>query len=323
MTQPPSQRSSHPGPRTVGLRRLDVPGPGAEDVVVDERGQVWTGTADGGIHRVDPVTGETRLVARTGGRPLGLELLDADRLLVADAHLGLLAVSRTTGVVERLVTEVEGRPMRFCNNAAVGAGGEIWFSDSSTVHPIEEWKADFVEDTATGRLLCRRPDGAVEVHLTGLGFANGVALAADESFVCVAETTRRTVVRLWLSGERAGTRDLLAEDLPGYPDNIARGSDGLIWVTIASPVDTVVERLKASAPLWVRKAVTRIPELLQPKPQQTVRVQAYADDGRLVHDLRADAGTYHMVTGVREHHGDVWLGSLEESAVAVLPGAAV
>jgi hypothetical protein len=27
---------------------------------------------------------------------------------------------------------------------------------------------------------------------------------------------------------------------------------------------------------------------------------------------------YHMVTGVREHEGRVWMGSLEEPAVAVL-----
>ena len=87
--------------------------------------------------------------------------------------------------------------MVFCNNAAVASNGDIWFSDSSTVYPIDQWKADFVEHTETGRLLCRRADGSVEVHLDGLAFANGVALAADESFVCVAETgapDRRTPV---------------------------------------------------------------------------------------------------------------------------------
>jgi hypothetical protein len=165
----------------------------------------------------------------------------------------------------------------------------------------------------------------VEVHLDGLAFANGVALAADESFVCVAETVRRTVVRLWLRGERAGTTDLLAEDLPGYPDNIALGSDGLVWVTIASPVDRLVEALRARAPLPVRKAVTRIPDRLQPQPQQTARVQAFDDTGRLVHDIDADAGSYHMVTGVREHQGEVWLASLLEPALAVVsvPGVGV
>ncbi|MET0838761.1 MAG: SMP-30/gluconolactonase/LRE family protein [Marmoricola sp.] len=312
-------------PRTAPKpRRIEVPAMGAEDVVVDDHGFAWTGTEDGSVWRVGK-DGSVHKVGDTGGRPLGIELYGEGRLLIADAHAGLLTMSTTTGVVERLVTEVDGHRMVFCNNAAVAGNGDIWFSDSSTVYPIEKWKADFVENTRTGRLLCRRADGTVEMHLDGLAFANGVALAVDDSYVCVAETVRRTVVRLWLRGERAGATDLLAEDLPGYPDNIARGSDGLIWVTIASPVDPVVEQLRERAPLAVRKMVTRIPERLQPRPKQTVRVQAFDDTGRVVHDIDADAGNYHMVTGVREHQGEVWLASLHEAALAVvgLPGGGV
>jgi sugar lactone lactonase YvrE len=300
------------------LRIIPVPATGAEDVVVDESGLVWTGTADGSIFRVRPDGNRIDRVAHTGGRPLGLELLPDGRLLVADAHQGLLAVERDTGRVERLLDTVAGRRMVFCNNAAVASSGDIWFSDSSTRYPIERWKDDFVQDTCTGRLLCRRVDGSVEVRLDGLAFANGVALAADESWVAVAETGHRTVVRLWLSGDRAGQRDLLCDDLPGYPDNIALGSDGLVWVTIASPRDPVVELLQRMAPRAVRKVVTRLPEGVQPKPRRTARVQAYDDTGRLVHDVDADATDYHMVTGVREHGGAVWLGSLVEPAVAVV-----
>lgn len=208
--------------------------------------------------------------------------------------------------------------MIFCNNAAVASNGDIWFSDSSRVYPIEQWKADFVEDTRTGRLLCRRADGTVEEHLDGLRFANGVTLSPDESYVCVAESVARTVVCLWLSGPLAGTRDLLVDDLPGYPDNVALGSDGLIWVTIASPLDPVVELITDKAPTLVRRAATRLPETLQPKPGRTARVQAYDADGRLVHDVDADPTSYHMVVGVREHEGRIWMGSLEQDAVAVV-----
>jgi len=297
-----------------------VPALGAEDVVVADDGLVYTGTEDGTVFAVRPDGSRVDVVGHTGGRPLGLELLPDGRLLVADAHLGLLAMDIATGAVERLVDMVNGRRMLFCNNAAVAANGDIWFSDSSTRYGIERWKDDIVQDTRTGRLLCRRADGSVEKHLDGLAFANGVALAADESFVAVAETAARTVVRLWLRGERAGTRDLLCSDLPGYPDNIARGSDGLIWVTIASPRDPVVEMLQR-APLPLRKAVTRIPEALQPKPKRVVRVQAFDDAGELVHDLSGESTDFHMVTGVREHDGRVWLGSLQESAVGVMPVA--
>ena len=53
----------------------------------------------------------------------------------------------------------------------------------------------------------------------------------------------------------------------------------------------------------------------------TVRVQAYDENGVLVHDVDVDpkqhGAAYHMVTGVREHEGQVWMGSLHEPAVAV------
>ncbi len=302
-----------------------VPGAGAEDVLVGlagpDEGAVFTGTEDGTIHRLSPDGRTVRTVASTGGRPLGLEHLPDGRLLVCDARRGLLAVDPLTGHLDTLATHVDGLPMLFCNNAAVAADGTIYLSDSSTVYGIERWKADFVEVTGTGRLLRRRPDGDLEVLVAGLAFANGVALAGDESFVVVAETARRTLVRYWLTGPSAGTHDLLVADLPGYPDNISRGGDGLIWVSIASPRDPVVETLQR-APMWVRRQITRIPERVQPAPKRTVRVQAYDDTGRLVHDVDLGeavvGGRYHMVTGVREHDGRVWLGSLHEPAVAVL-----
>ncbi|MFN8168545.1 MAG: SMP-30/gluconolactonase/LRE family protein [Candidatus Nanopelagicales bacterium] len=307
---------------------IGVHGPGAEDVLVGlsgrDEGAVFTGTADGRIHRVSADGARVETVADTGGRPLGLEWLPDGRLLVCDAHRGLLAVDLARADVhgqgvEVLATDAGGRRMVFCNNAAVGSDGSVWFSDSSALHGIDAWKADIVEDTRTGRLLRRTPDGSVQVVLEGLAFANGVALAVDESWVAVAETAARTVARHWLTGPRAGQRDLLLADLPGYPDNIARGSDGLLWVTIASPRDPLVEKLQ-TGPMWLRRNVTRMPAALQPAPKRTIRVQAYDDAGRLVRDVRLerpdDRARYHVVTGVREHDGTVWMGSLEEPAVA-------
>lgn len=303
------------------LEVIAVPGPGAEDVVVGgpgpDEGAVFTGTEDGSIFRVAHDGRRIDRVAHTGGRPLGLEIDRDGRLLVCDARRGVLRVDVRTGDIEAVVDRLGGARMLFCNNAAVAGDGTVWFTDSSTRYGIARWKDDFVQDTRTGRLARLGTDGSVEVVLDGLAFANGVALAADESYVAVAETGARTVVRWWLTGPKAGTRDLLASDLPGYPDNIARGSDGLVWVSIASPRDPVVELLQRS-PLPVRRSVTRIPEPLQPKPKRTVRAQAYDDAGTLVHDIDLPGAAYHMVTGVREHEGRLWLGSLHEPAIAVV-----
>jgi sugar lactone lactonase YvrE len=303
----------------MSLTVIPLPGHGAEDVVVathgPHAGAALTGTDDGTIWRVRPDTGAVDAVANTGGRPLGLEIDPDGRLVVCDAKLGLLRVDLATGATETLLDSVDGVRMAFCNNAAVASDGTIWFSDSSVHFGIDQWKDDFVQDTRTGRLMRRDPDGTITVVDEGLRFANGVALSRGEDFVAVAETAGASVVRHWLTGERAGTRDFLCEDLPGYPDNIARGSDGLIWVTIASPRDPLVERLQRG-PMWLRRLVTRIPEKLQPKPKRTVRVQAFDDAGRLVHDVDVTTPDFHMVTGVREHDGRVWMGSLEQPAVA-------
>jgi sugar lactone lactonase YvrE len=299
----------------VDLTLVPVPGRGPEDVLVDRDGWVLTGTEDGSVFRVRPDGGRIDEVGRTGGRPLGLEHLPDGRVLVCDAVHGLLALDPVSGRVEELTASVRGRRLRVCNNAAVHTSGDIWFTDSSQVHPLERYRADIAEDTRTGRLLRRATDGEVEVVLDGLAFANGVALAEDESFVAVAESGAHGVVRHWLRGDRAGTTDRLVDDLPGHPDNIARGSDGLIWIAVASgPLRTL--RLVHRAPAPVRRLLARTPERLQPRLPRIARVVAVDDDGRVVHDLEADARRYHMVTGVREHDGRLWLGSLEHAAIA-------
>jgi sugar lactone lactonase YvrE len=303
-------------PRSGTLTVIPVPGSGAEDVLVGDDDSVYTGTADGAIWRLRDDGALLDRVGVTGGRPLGLEWLPDGRVLICDARRGLLALDLGTGDIETFVDLVEGRRMTFCNNAAVASDGTIWFTDSSRLYGIDRWKADLVENTASGRLLRRDRHGSVSVVLDGLRFPNGVALAADESYVAVAETAGRTVVRHRLTGERVGHTDLLVGDLPGYPDNIARGSDGLTWVAIASPTDPVVERLM-TGPMPLRRAVWRLPAPLQPAPKRTVRVMAVDDTGAVVHDRSLDASSFHMATGVREHHGRVWLGSLVESAVAV------
>lgn len=301
------------------VRTIGVPGIGPEDVLVaPDGGSVLTGTKDGAIWSFTPDGAKLARVAHTSGRPLGLEWLPDGRLLVCDAHRGLLAVDLADGGIEDLVATVDGARLRFTNNAAVASDGTVYFTDSSRHYGVDDWKSDLIAHTQTGRLFRRSPDGELTTLLDGLAFANGVALTPDGSEVWVAETARSCIRRLSVDGRDLGTID----GLPGYPDNIALGSDGLIWVAVAAPPDPTLGLLQGKG-ARLRPVALRLPEALKPKPKRTIRAVAYAPDGRLVHDLTADAGEWHMVTGVREHDGQLWLGSLVESAVAVvtLPGS--
>lgn len=302
------------------LTIVPVPGTGPEDVLIGHDGTAYTGTVDGSVYAVSPDGAAIRRIGTTGGRPLGLEWLPEGRLLICDAHRGLLTMRLDDGAVDVLTDSVDGVRMRFCNNAAVLDDGTIWFTDSSTRWSIEEWKSDLIEDTRSGRLLRLAPGSREpEVVLDGLAFANGVARAPDDSFVVVAETATRRLTRHWVSGDRAGTSEPFVTDMPAHPDNIALGSDGLIWVTHASPTDAALTFLQTRAKPWLRAVVLRAPEVLKPKPKRTARVVAYDLEGRLVHDVACEATNWHMATGVREHEGRVWMGSLVEPALAWTP----
>jgi sugar lactone lactonase YvrE len=292
-------------------------GCGPEDVVVDEQGQVFTGVDDGRILRIAPDGLRIDTVADTGGRPLGIELYRDGGLLVCDSARGLLAVDPRDGSVRTLVARGE-HDLRFCNNAAVAADGTIYFSDSSQRVDVEHWKADLLEHAGTGRLLRRAPDGEVEVLLDGLHFANGVALAPDESFLVVAQTGMYRLDRLWLTGERAGSCEVFADNLPGFPDNMSTGSDGLLWLALANPRNQLLDRVSPWRPV-VRKLLWALPEALQPQARKTIWVRALDLTGAVVHEFYGTGAEFFMSTGVRERAGTVYLGSLQAGSVATLP----
>ena len=134
---------------------------GAEDVLVatsgPHEGWVWTGSADGGLHRVSPDGRQVQHLGSTGGRPLGLEWMPDGRMLVCDARRGLL-VSDPDGVgVAPLLTEVEGRPFTFCNNAAVASDGTVYVSDTGLRPDFSRSNTDAVyRFAADGRVAYHR-----------------------------------------------------------------------------------------------------------------------------------------------------------------------
>jgi sugar lactone lactonase YvrE len=279
-------RGGEPGTPSApsAMRVYGTSGYGTEDVLVDADGRVVTGVEDGRLLAIDPATGAETQVATTGGRPLGIEHHPHGGYVVCDSTRGLLRVE--DGSVSVLSDRHGGRPFLFCNNAAVASDGTIWFTDSSTKFGFEHWRGDLIEHRPTGRLLRRDPDGTLTVVLDHLAFANGVALAQDESFVVVAETAGYGLRRVWLKGERTGAVETFGTVIPGFPDNISTGEDGNIWVAIASSRDAALDWLLPRAPR-LRKAVWALPQRLQPQAKNII--------GR-----------------------DVWLGSFEQTTIARL-----
>lgn len=309
----PAPKGSAPTPVELA-QILRVPGVGPEDTLVID-GKIYTGLEDGRILRVAPDGRRIDVVADTTGRPLGMEVHPGDRIVVCDAERGLLLLDPASGAIKTLVAR-GAHDLRVCNNAAVAADGTIYFSDSSQRFDLTHWTADLIEHSGTGRLLRRSPDGEVDVLLEGLQFANGVALAADESFVVVAQTGSYELTRYWLTGPRAGRSDTFGDILPAFPDNLSTGSDGLIWIAMASLRKAALDRT-STVPV-ARRLIWALPEALHPKPDRIVWVRALDAQGDVIHDLFGRDDEFYMVTGVREDAGRLYLGSLASSSLGVV-----
>lgn len=314
--QPPPQQGLPPPDIDASLRVIQIPGHAPEDVVVDADGTIWTGTDDGAIIRIRPGRAP-EVVANTGGRPLGLEISRDGRLLVCDSHRGLLRLDPATGVFETLVSEVAGRPLMFCSNVVESSDGTLFFTESTARFHYEYYKGAVLEARPSGSLFRRDVDGTVTTLASGLRFANGVALSADESALVVAETTACRVSKYPLTGSGIGEPVPLIEHLPGYPDNISTAPDGRIWVALVSERNAIGEWLAPRAPV-LRRLLWRLPYRWMPNPRPLVWAIAIDLDGRLQAQLRTTDPRFALATGLVEHDGTLWLGCIGSSAVACL-----
>ena len=175
----------------ANAERVAVGGHGPEDVCVAPDGTVYTGVEDGRILQLRDGAGEPERLARVHGRPLGIELLGDEHLVVCSEQAGLLEVDRRSGRVRPLVGEFRGVGFKFANNATVHTStGDVYFTDSSMRFTSDTYMSDLFEASHTGRLFRYSVDDhELELLASGLAFANGVALAPDASHLLYAETS--------------------------------------------------------------------------------------------------------------------------------------
>jgi sugar lactone lactonase YvrE len=323
--QAPVPPSLSDGPYRVNailthLQRLDYIGStGPEGVSVDAQGRLYAGYADGKIARFDADGRGHTVLAETGGRPLGTAPLPDGSVVAADARKGVLHID-VNGGVHVLTTAADGLAFAFLNDVDVDpTGSDIYFSDSSSKWGTGRDIEDIIEHAGRGRLMRYEfATGRTSVILSGLQFANGVAVGLNGDCVLVAETGAYRVMRHWLRGPNVGRTDVFVEDLPGFPDNISFNGRDRYWLAIAAPRHPLIDKL-AGKP-FLRKVISRIPSSIQPKPKRHSIVLGLDLEGRVIanaHAVGKDA--YWKITSACESGPWLYCGSVDEAVIARLP----
>ena len=296
-----------------GIERLvEGVGEGPEAVVVDASGAVYSGWIDGRVFKVD-TAGTLTQIANTGGRPLGVALDEAGTLWVADAKLGLLKIEN--GAVKVMSTEAEGVKFGFVDDLDIGPDGAVYFSDASSKFGYGKHMEEAFEHGANGRVLKFDPaTGKTTVVARDLVFPNGVAVGYRGQFLLVNETLKYRVLKIWLTGDKAGTVEPFIDNLPGFPDNVTYNGLDTVWVALYSPRTSDLDALLPK-PL-LRKVIYRLPSVLHPTPAKHAFVLGVGLDGKVKHNLQYKGeGVFAPITSVRQHGDTLYFGSLSYPAL--------
>jgi hypothetical protein len=320
--QPAPSLSSGPYAENQALKAVERVGADAIDgpeALLLEGNQLITGLHDGRVIQTSLDGTTLKVLANTGGRPLGLARHPDGRLIIADAIKGLLALD-SKGQLNTLSTEANGLKFGFTDDVAVDAAGRYaYFSDASSRWGYGHDGEAVIEHGGDGRLL--RYDfqsSKTEQLLDRLEFANGVTLGPDEAYVLVNETGAYRISRYWLSGPKAGSHDLFIDNLPGLPDNLSFNGHNRFWVALYAPRNPLLDGT-AEYP-WVRKMLVRAMTVL-PKPvEKRGFVIGLNLQGQVIANLQdASSGNYSPITTVREYADGLYLGSLKARHMARLP----
>ena len=290
-------------------------GIGPEDVDVDEEGRIYGAYEDGRIIRYSASGENLGVFTETKGRPLGLDFDSAGNLIIADAVKGLLSVDKD-GLIHTLATEIDGIPFGFTDDVDIGPDGMIYFSDASEKFGIHEYRADLFEHKPHGKILSYNPvSERLTLLLDGLYFANGVAVDPNGQFLLFNETYDYSVSKYWLRGPKAGTREKIFINMPGFPDGISTGSKGIFWIALFTPRNADADAL-SSKPFF-RKVVFRLPLFMQPAPVRHGFVLGIDEIGNVIHNLQdPNPESYSPITSIEEENGVLFLGSLDYPGLA-------
>jgi ribose transport system permease protein len=313
----------------IGLGEIEGP----EDVILDRDDNLYCGTRLGDIVRFfGPDHKRSEVFAHIGGHPLGMAFDRAGNLLVCIGGMGLYqvapdqTVTKLTDETNRsLFSVVDDSRLRLADDLDIAPDGRVFFSEATIRYEQEDWATDALESRASGRMIVYDPKrNTTHTDIPKLVFANGVCMCRDGQSFLFAESWTCSISRYWFDGPKKGTTERIIADLPGYPDNINRASDGNYWMALLG-MRTPALDLAMRMPGFRRRMARRVaPDQWLYPNINTGCVVKFSDTGEILESLWDLGGENHpMITSMREHRGWLYLGGVSNNRIGRyrIPGA--
>jgi len=184
----------------------------------DREGYLWAGGEGGQIYRIDSA-GNPKTIANVGGFCAGLAFSPDDgKLYVCVTGVGIVKVSNT-GESSLFATHAGDHKIVASNFVVFDSNGRLYATDSG----IWLKRNGFVMRFGT--------DGSGEVVAGPFGYANGLALTADQRLLFLVESDSNSILKFAIdSSGQLGKAEVYARDVGRLPDGLALDADGNLYV---------------------------------------------------------------------------------------------
>lgn len=177
----------------------------------------------------------------------------------------------------------------------------------------------FAHDTSGSLPRYDPRSGRIEIIADDFAAPHGVVLGPGGDDALVVETNAYRILRVWLTGERAGRREVFAGGLPGFPAYITFNGTDRYWVSIPTARMPALDALAQRSAY--RRFLLHLPASFT--PHSRIQPQGLAIgfdlDGHRIAELRGAAATaYAPVTAAAESRQALWLASDHSTALARL-----
>src|SRR6478672_7938581 len=189
-----------------------------ECIAFDRQSHLWAGGEAGQIYQIDP-SGAVTAVTTLGGFTAGIAFSPVDgALYVCNSKLGLFRIA-ADGKSDLFATAAAGQKIACPNYPVFDRRGRMYVTDSG------KWKQ------RNGYLLRFDDGGSGRVMGGPFGYANGLALSADERWLFMVESDTDRVYRFELTPDgELGSREVYAESVGRLPDGLALDESGNLYV---------------------------------------------------------------------------------------------
>ncbi len=313
------------GVEAIGLGELDGP----EDMIFDRDDNMYCGSRHGDVMRIfAPDYKRVEVFAHIGGHPLGMAFDAEDNLHVCVGGMGLFkvapdrTVTKLSDETNRSWTSiVDDSRLRLADDLDIAPDGRVFFSEATVRYEMYDWMVDALEARGNGRIICYDPKtDTSRTVVPNKQLPNGICVEFEGQSLLYAETWGCRITRYWFDGPKKGQTEVIIENLPGYPDNINRASDGTYWCALCGMRSPVFD-LAQEMPGFRRRMVQAVArdDWLYPN-MNTGCVIKFDRDGNILDTLWDLGGEAHpMITSIREHKGYLYLGGIYNNRVGRYP----